>query len=168
MALGWLTLKMEMSLPFILLPLHIFFFSFKRLSPVTLQLPKKGNGHMIKVCQLGGHYCSLRGGSVRPRLLYLGQQHRGPQAHPSSPSTTEGHREPPRARSGARVVSQRKATYHNCFAQLKIFQRISACWVHPEGYGLDVEMTPKLCHLRTPSMDRDLHQISAVSQHRGV
>lgn len=80
MPLCLLALKMEMSFPFILLPPLIFFF-LRRLSPIRLQLPKKGNGCVIKACQLGGHYHSLWSGSVGYCLLCLCQHQQNPQTY---------------------------------------------------------------------------------------
>lgn len=51
-------------------------------------------------------------------------------------------------------------------ALFKIFLRIPALWVHPEGHGLDMDRTPTVCHVRTLGMSRELPRISAVSEYR--
>lgn len=96
--LGWLTLKTEVRLPLI-------FFSFLRLSPIRLQLPKNGNGCVIKVCKLRGHYHSLLGGCLRCCLSAFVNIITDPRANTFSFILHQGDTEAPKTVPGACMIS---------------------------------------------------------------
>lgn len=118
---------------------------------------------MIKVCQLGAIITHSWTALLGPLPLPLSAWVQPPGSYlllRPPPGGTEA----PGPWQGPHGFPQRSATHHNGF---KIFLRIPAFWVHPEGRGLDIERTPRLCYVRTLGMSRGLPHISAVSSYRG-